>query len=296
MLKQNSFATWLLCFYTRSDGRRRSVRFVKWFLGYLRVGVLKFWDPVVSFEYLGRSVLVPLSHKLPFIAADFPLYGLNFAETVSDLSKAVPSLLVIDVGANVGDSVASCGVFGNVCFYCVEASPIFEPFLRANLGKREDVTTLLAVVGVPGVIIEQGGTGFLDTTGVSTVPVFQLAGLPELPTFSCSDILVKLDTDGFDAEIISKSVEFLSRNNVSIFFEFDPQLSNRSSVHSSSVYEILVGCGFTKFVFWDKYGHLMYSAEGAGAAAAFENFSIWCHSHTVHSYEQTMYLDVYARH
>ena len=77
----------------------------------------------------------PFSHKLLFYQKEFPLYDRQLAKLCFYMKKQLNrSLNIIDVGANVGDSVVNIGI--NDAFYlCIEGDYSFSRYLEYNLKK-----------------------------------------------------------------------------------------------------------------------------------------------------------------
>src|SRR5689334_15134237 len=98
----------------------------------LRRLILKWTDPVVSWELNGRKLRLPLSHELPFYRQQLPTYSANLERLAAALRKAHGKLVMIDVGANIGDSVALVGAGpGDACLL-LEGDPRYFALLEAN--------------------------------------------------------------------------------------------------------------------------------------------------------------------
>jgi hypothetical protein len=81
----------------RLVGRRGSSR--------LRRFLINRGDPRVKFDLDGTRLKLPLSHDLPATRRWFPRYAENLGIVVGMVSRA-GGRTMIDIGANVGDSVA----------------------------------------------------------------------------------------------------------------------------------------------------------------------------------------------
>jgi hypothetical protein len=73
-----------------------------------------------------------LSHDLAFNIKNYPTYNKNLGLVAEILSKKYLSLNIIDVGANVGDSVVIIQDKINANFLCIEGNPKFIPLLKEN--------------------------------------------------------------------------------------------------------------------------------------------------------------------
>ena len=124
------------------------------------------------------------SHDLPRILAMLPDYGRNVADVV--LALGVEQPIVIDVGANIGDTALVLARFApGAKVLCVEGDARFMPVLKSNTSQISGVTIAQAVLSdrgssVRGRFEEHGGTAHLivDDAGVS----FQAQSLDDLLT------------------------------------------------------------------------------------------------------------------
>ena len=63
-------------------------------------------DPTVVVMVADRELVLPLSHDLPVHQARHGNYSLNLGRVAAALDEARPGASIVDIGANVGDSVA----------------------------------------------------------------------------------------------------------------------------------------------------------------------------------------------
>ena len=88
----------------------------------------------------GVEILLPPSHSLPSIVANAPRYDTVLPEFLQFLrDEQETTLMVVDVGANVGDTAALAAAklgAANVRFICSEADEQYLPFLKANTISR----------------------------------------------------------------------------------------------------------------------------------------------------------------
>ncbi|MFW6155129.1 MAG: FkbM family methyltransferase [Planctomycetota bacterium] len=209
---------------------------------------------------------LPLSHGLPVFRSVFPQYGENLYRTAAALRQKYPEATAIDVGANVGDSVAFIRDAADWPILCIEGEPRFNALLQTNTAHLSDVEIVQAFVG-PGqgetysCLVEGTGTSRLvagDGEGpASLVPLAQIAA--QHPRFE-SPRLVKIDTDGFDLQIISGDIEFLQAARAAVFFEYDPFLFADQGVGGLEVFRILRDAGYSLAAFWDNWGDYLLTA------------------------------------
>jgi FkbM family methyltransferase len=295
-IKPNKFGSWLLneCLKTGSKHSKLTSRLAK----KVRKTIVTRKDIPIEFIYNGKLLVAPLSHEIPFIAANFPRNSINFGEVVAQIASASKDLLVIDVGANIGDSVALGGALPNVKYLCIEGAEEFMPYLRTNTHGRDDVHVVNVIVGEEGETISietRSGSGSVTSGLGGSVPVKPLDAIVFEYGWIGGNALLKIDTDGFDAQILLQSSSFIQKYRPDIFFEFDPILADQSSVLPTAAIDFLVSAGYTTFEAWDKYGSLLIGAESSEASRVFQELSRYCREASKNFSGSTMYLDVLAR-
>lgn len=234
----------------------------------LRSAINQMGDPTVEVVLKGRVLEVPLSHDLPLFRAVHPEYSENVGRIAALLARSRHGpLKVIDVGANVGDTVALISAQVEASFLCVEGNPRFSTLLRKNtafLDKRVSVADVFLGANaklVGGDVREAGGTACLEPTGDSAAgPRIQLLTLDELlcshPQFRDARLL-KVDTDGMDDEVLFGAEQLLSGEHPIVFFEHDPALLHRRRKDPEAVFEFLRRLGYPFAVFFDNFGRLI---------------------------------------
>lgn len=200
----------------------------------LAVPASRIYDPLVSLK-IGREVIsLPFSHPLSYNMSVFPQYNTNLPRIVKIVSNKEPDLTVIDIGANIGDTVAFIKNEANVPILCIEGNEDYLKILNKNVSQFRDVVAIKQLVGEEQTdsnyaLRAERGTAFLERVeGKGNIDVKSLTTiLKGHPQFAKSRIL-KTDTDGFDTTIIRGSKEFISNVYPVLFFEFDPNLIRKT--------------------------------------------------------------------
>src|SRR5262249_12542926 len=115
----------------------------------------------------GYRLELPASHNLPAIRARCPHYEGEICRLAEFLLKTEGRLAMVDVGANVGDSVASIASRSRGHFLCIEGSPAFFGFLKKNLAPLANVRCINALVTEPGDPLERAA--FVESDGTAHV-------------------------------------------------------------------------------------------------------------------------------
>ena len=221
-------------------------------------------DSLVTYQIGDIPLRIPLSHQLPYYRKAFPQYSSNLGRIGVAVQQKYPDLSLIDIGANVGDTVAIVRQDAHYAILCIEGSTTYLPLLRGNLDSVSDVEIEAGFVGgaigpVDASLRTDGGTGHLAMGGTDGGTVW-LTTLDEIilrhPRFDSAK-LVKSDTDGMDCQIISGAVEYLARVRPVLFFEYDPDLTARAGGAAIRVFDVLGKAGYRYALVYENTGQLM---------------------------------------
>jgi FkbM family methyltransferase len=221
-------------------------------------------DPLVPFRHGSFDLDVPLSHRLPIYRALFPEYDLALGRLAAAVWKERPGCSMIDVGANVGDSAALLRSACPAPLLCIEPDERFFAILCRNAARLGGtVVPERVLVGkdasrVHGRLASSGGTARMvadrDAPPIPTLSLEEvLRRHPELP----SPGLVKIDTDGHDATILSASGGLWARARPVIYFEYDPAFD--PSWDPAPLWDLLAAAGYARILVYDNLGEFLLS-------------------------------------
>lgn len=239
-------------------------------VGKVRQLLVRLGDPPVTLPVAGSALRMPLSHDLPLYRASFPLYSDNLRRLVAACAAKYPDLSVVDIGANIGDSVALLRGLPFGAVLCVEGDPRYLTFLRANtadLGGRvmvapvlvgaetgEIQAELVASRGTAGLRVGGGVTGAVRTLSLDDlIKAYPLPGPLKV---------LKSDTDGFEARILEGGLATLRRSCPVLFFEYDPRmLAGNASDGLGLLATIERAAGYRTALIYDNVGDLLVSVR-----------------------------------
>jgi len=204
-------------------------------------------DPTVEADIDGIALRLPLSHALPVYRRAFPGYSENLGE-VARLVAMHGGLTMIDVGANVGDSVAIVKArVPDMAILCVEADPAYVGYLEENTARWSDVVIAAPVLlaertdEIDGTIRRADGSSRVATGAPGTTPALAL---------------LKSDTDGFEARVLRGAQQVLATGPV-LFLEYDPKLLEAAGSDGLDMLASLQPHGYERIAFYDKFGVLV---------------------------------------
>jgi hypothetical protein len=185
----------------------------------------------------------PTDHKLDYYRRSHPYYDVRLPRLAALVARERPGETMIDVGANIGDTIALCRLEGcSAPFIAVEPSSEFLPYLdsNANQGALGDVRILQAFVGTKPIEAETCPTLTLDTIA---------AGMPVS--------LIKTDTDGYDGALLLSALKYLKATRPILWAEIE----STSAIDEARWRALLEDLGYGMLAVFDNYGFLF--AAGA---------------------------------
>lgn len=236
----------------------------------LRGLLVRLGDPTVTFNVAGAKLQMPLSHDLPLYLERFPLYSDNLARLATACAEVYPVLSVVDIGANVGDSLAFIHRAAVADVLCVEGNPRYLDFLRTNVATLASMASVAPVLmgarsgELDAPFVTSQGTGgfrtFSDTARVS--PVVRTVSLDDLlgdhPPRGRFKLL-KSDTDGFEAHILQGGIESVRRHRPVLFFEYHPHLLATNGSDGLELLSMLRKESYSGALVYDNLGELLLS-------------------------------------
>jgi FkbM family methyltransferase len=206
---------------------------------------------------------VPRRHALPRYQREFSTYD----RFVVVLGRALPAGTVIDVGANIGDSIAALASGGQCShFVAVEPDPAFGSVLARNIERMKrqrpdlNVETVTAFVSdslpITGLVTARGtaratvGDEPVGNTGPRNLSLDTLVSELALDDV----VLVKSDTDGFDWSVLDSGAGLLRHQQPLLFFECEVGARGEHLERYASSWERLKQAGYDHFFVFDNFG------------------------------------------
>ena len=244
--------------YLVSSGIKRKV----WSLS--RKFLIKiFKDPICKLAVHGRILYLPLSHQLPFYLRQCPLYDRLPQRIGAFLHENQDSFNCIDVGANIGDTIAAFYPNQNDRFIAVEPNPNFSRFLLRNWGDNENVAVVSDVCSSSNdqsnfTIQEQEGTAtILHTKSGKSMEKKTLDTILDNNVHIKNVDILKIDTDGHDFEVLKGARKLLAANLPIVLFECDPFENINYVQECIDALNYFNESGYKNFLLYDNLGNLM---------------------------------------
>lgn len=176
-----------------------------------------------SKRLLASSQHIYMNAKLPKTYDYLPWNLLNLIICEAGLEHHC----MLDIGANIGDSLAHFRRHSSAPVICVEPSERFFSILEINAADMGDVELINALVAPDSLVgqaryAENNRTGWSRVDGEDEAWGGKYVTPEQLLNHSHEKMILKTDTDGFDCEILLgflDSKSFRSENVPIIFFE-----------------------------------------------------------------------------
>jgi FkbM family methyltransferase len=204
------------------------------------------------------------SHQWPLFLAQHVLYDRALPRIISKIG-ADRKLNIIDVGANIGDTVALIkSIKVNVSIMCIEGNKIYASFLQKNYADDDSIIIeevfCSDVSELKNIRLNTGrGTAKIDLNALSDTEADFLT-LDEIvkrhPEFINIDF-IKIDTDGFDYKVLRGSTEILQNHKPYVFFELDKSFLSLNGENIMSIFDLFKGKKYEGFILYDNYGYLV---------------------------------------
>ena len=206
---------------------------------------------VYNSEYSGGQIRVLQAHQFIAYREMFPLYD-RAAPFAADFFD---SQHLLDLGANIGDSLVDFVKSRGREIYCVEGDKNFFSHLESNIEylsqqgfKSNRAYNFIIGEGKKYIHSKNGsGVAIECDTAEHAVPIMQL-----LEVLGTSPDFIKCDFDGYDAEALYPAMLEIRRTRPVIFFECDYQ-NLRQRLYYQEFLDSLFSIG-ASVIFFDNFG------------------------------------------
>jgi FkbM family methyltransferase len=229
-------------------------------------------------EQNGREcrLIAPDKHLLDKYRQNHPLYDRRLPLLTQLMSQATPDKCMIDVGANIGDTIALCRLGGcELDIVAVEPSQQYFSYLELNRRSLPElfnrVHPVRAFIGTPGdhmILVEDRGTASVkvicdDSAHNDVSPAVQTQSFDMVTKMPVS--IIKTDTDGYDASIIASNIQFIRDQLPVLWVETDTTGSENENQWRQILSDLSPThpfvCIFDNFGFLVAYGKLSEKQE-----------------------------------
>jgi FkbM family methyltransferase len=202
---------------------------------------------------------VPAHHPLPGLLKAQPYRDMSVGIVAKYIAEKYPNGSVVDIGANIGDTAAMIARYSNHKLILVEPSDYFFGYLERNVRQfQNEVIVKKAMVStgrsLAGSLHHHGGTAYFHESpdGQREFKTERLRDMSDPNTH-----FVKIDTDGYDVEILADSLDWLEAQHPAVVFENGVE-DDQDLAAANALFDELGKIGYRYFMVWDDPGfHLV---------------------------------------
>jgi len=208
----------------------------------------------------GFNISLPHNHALPSIRKIYPLYSSNIARIAKSIFIKYPDMTIIDIGANIGDSVAIMRSLCQSPILCIEGCNEYIPFLKINSSQFNNIEIDENYIGDPNlassynVIVEKGSAHIINNSDNALINICSFNQiLQRHPAFQNAKFW-KIDTDGYDTSIIKQGLAEIKGSYPIIHFEYDPYFLDLSGNMNLDIFHVLRSYRYHYALFYENTG------------------------------------------
>ncbi len=157
---------------------------------------------------MGRQLWMPFSHDRPAHLCAPGYYDQLMGRVADFVRLRKGRICGIDVGANIGDTIAACRVRNEDQSLAIQPSPVFFEYLNRNLVDFSTVRQLKVGCAASDSSPREGSG--MEIKRVDTL-------VEQFPEFRDRNFL-KIDTDGYDFEVLRGARELIARAQPVVLF------------------------------------------------------------------------------
>ncbi len=219
------------------------------------------------------EILMHSNSALYKIYGENPQYSWELGMIVRAASEKYPSARVIDVGANVGDTLAIVRSQAEVNVLAIEGDPVPYSLLEVNSRLFPGTATMMAFLGDRDgevrVRMEKRGwnttlvpTGALEKNGsAEAVSIVTLDGLLEHRPERAEYKVLKVDTEGFDFRIVRGARRLIEEARPVVYLEYNRANMDAVGEDGLGTIDALRGGGYSSALVWDSLGRFVFMVD-----------------------------------
>lgn len=218
-----------------------------------------------NYKIGGRKILFDQKHPLPKYQHDFQMHD-RFIPYLASITNRKDGNWIIDIGANIGDTVMAMADFTLDKFLCIEPTEQFLSLLVKNtktIGGTDRVSieqvfisdnendNYISDIYTNGSAVKRktDKKQMIQTKTLDTI-------LKEKKILPNKLDLIKIDTDGFDSECILSAKETLCLGNALLYWE-NAIFGYSQYIKYQAAYTLLEQAGYKTFFIFDNTGNFL---------------------------------------
>ena len=250
-----------------------------------------FNDPVCSIIIHNKMMKMPLSHEIVRYLEEFKNYDrlpYRLGRFIKDSGRNICGL---DIGANIGDSIAAFCPTDIDVFLAIEANDHFLKFLNYNWKQCENIKILNVLCSSQDEdncqynIEESKGTANIQSNSSGIIlSTRSIDSIRDEHTSFKNINIIKTDTDGFDFKILEGAKKTIKECKPIVLFECDIFGNLEYVSDISNAFQMFKSSGYSHFLLYDNFGNLM-GAHDLSSLTSFYNLMFYQLSSHFHYFD-----------
>lgn len=220
----------------------------------------------ITYKIGNYNLLMPINHRLPWTFQKYPFYSRNLSRINQYIFSLKGAHTIIDIGANIGDSAFLFRETNNIDkIICVEGNPDYLPLLKKNTNQLGGVQCVNSFVGQynedkKGELVSDGrGTAFIQDSKTGQLIRYITLEDVIIESKTTEVGLLKIDTDGYDCQIIKGNIETIKKFKPILFFEYAPAWFPDGKDSQYDIFQFLALNNYSYFIFYSGDGNYLIS-------------------------------------
>jgi FkbM family methyltransferase len=222
----------------------------------------------IIIKVAGKKITVDIHHPFATLYVQKTGYNAELGRLAKIVYSKYPDLGVIDVGANVGDTlcIIKDSIPGEVL--CIEGDAKLFAYLSKNAAQFNNTILYNVFLGekhdsVPVVTEKDGWNTTIipnnKETGFKTIEFLTLDEIMNQTNKKQVFKLLKTDTEGYDVKIIRGGLEYLKEVNPVILIEYNRDNMRQINEDGFDTLMILKSIGYNKVMVYESGGRFILS-------------------------------------
>jgi FkbM family methyltransferase len=213
----------------------------------------------------GKMIRANFDHRLDEFAKDYPNYDSFLPALTRTLDRRRGSLTVLDVGANIGDTAIALAYATTCSIISFEGDSFYYNYLEQNTRGVDRIKRLKLLLGDESKFIgvrsevSKGTAKLVNTKDGEIKEIHSLDNLVStgVLTLETSDVILKIDTDGFDLKILKGASALIRKYKPILFFEMDVQLVDNANAELQDLIFSLNDMAYSVVYVFDNFGNYL---------------------------------------
>ena len=231
----------------------------------------------ILYHYKDFSIKLPSNHLLPEHYKTHPKYD-RFLPHLAKYAAVADT--IVDIGANVGDTLASMAEKNPTSNYiCIEPDDSFYKLLVENIGRIKTSITGLKIQTIKALVGKNISNVSLDGNGGTKHAVIDNEGeikslpLDEMIPNALNVRILKSDVDGFDYDVLDSSMAIIEAHKPIIFFECQYDFEYQKVGYSKTIKK-LKSIGYCDWTVFDNFGEVVVRTNDISVLSQLMNY-VW---------------------